>query len=456
MVNAAVTQLTQGPAGPAAGAAADQNAPSPKAFGVFGDLLNTCLEDRPAAKADGQTAENSVPTDLCALLFAPPVLAGTPTTAPATQPTPAGDQGPGGQVAAADDLPIQTGLGSQMRLVPLVVEDASQAVAGPRAARVDPPAPAVAQGETSVEMPAGAQSAPTPATDGAPWTRPVVLQPATTAAAPLAGEPVVTVSGGNGSSAKPAERPGSRPSRDARVPRTEPNDEQAATKVTLVQSLPAKPTDWGRAPQVAEVTAYAQDQPADNAKPSAQPDDSPDAAPALARAETTSRPAEIVPARSTQAAKPDAELNQRVIDQVVRAVSLHRFQDRTDLVVKLNPPELGSLSVRIVQDAQGMTSQIQATSENVRSLLQAHLPLLVDALSDAGVRLNSVTVTSNASFTALTHDSTQGSAQRQYETPQRHSGQAQDAVGAIDAVGAADFIDSPASLLRSAGYSWLA
>jgi len=126
------------------------------------------------------------------------------------------------------------------------------------------------------------------------------------------------------------------------------------------------------------------------------------------------------------------------------------------MVVKLHPPELGSLSVRVMQDAQGLTSQIQATSENVRSLLQAHLPLLVDALSNVGVRLNSVTVTSDASFNALMHDSAQESAQQQYETPRHILRQAQDAAGAFGAAGVPESFDSPASLLGSVGYSWLA
>ena len=129
------------------------------------------------------------------------------------------------------------------------------------------------------------------------------------------------------------------------------------------------------------------------------------------------------------------------------------------MLVKLHPPELGSLSVRVTHGSQGLTSEIQATSENVRSLLQAHLPLLVDALSDAGVRLSSVTVTSDSSFNALMHDSAQGSGRQQYDAPGHTLRQSEGVTGALDMGGVPDVADAAAAaalLTQSMGYSWLA
>jgi len=94
----------------------------------------------------------------------------------------------------------------------------------------------------------------------------------------------------------------------------------------------------------------------------------------------------------------DVPLHRQVIEQVVKEVRLHRLPERSDLVVRLNPPELGTLRVRITQDANGVYSQIQASNEQVKNLLQAHLPMLTSALADAGLRIDSVSVTSDAAF----------------------------------------------------------
>lgn len=94
----------------------------------------------------------------------------------------------------------------------------------------------------------------------------------------------------------------------------------------------------------------------------------------------------------------DVPLHRQVIEQVVKEVRLHRLPERSDLVVRLNPPELGTLRVHITQDANGVYSQIQANNEQVKNLLQAHLPMLTSALADAGLRIDSVSVTSDAAF----------------------------------------------------------
>ena len=100
-----------------------------------------------------------------------------------------------------------------------------------------------------------------------------------------------------------------------------------------------------------------------------------------------------------------------IIDSVVREVKLHKSLGKDDLVVKLNPPELGSLSVRITQDASGLSSQISAGNDTVRGLLQAHLPTLMDAFSGAGVKMQSVSITFDSSFGALAQDTAQGNMQ---------------------------------------------
>lgn len=148
----------------------------------------------------------------------------------------------------------------------------------------------------------------------------------------------------------------------------------------------------------------------------------------------------------------DTPLHQRVIDQVVRDIRLHRIGDHSDIVVRLTPPELGTLRVHISQDAQGMTSQIQASTEQVRGLLQAHLPMLVDALSGAGVSMGAVSVTADGSFSSLMQGQAHGG---DYGQPGDHRQGARGFGGSsgTQVTGAALSADAVAG---AAGHSWLA
>ncbi len=151
---------------------------------------------------------------------------------------------------------------------------------------------------------------------------------------------------------------------------------------------------------------------------------------------------------------PQVDLSRRVIDQVVRQVTLHRLPERSDLVVRLNPPELGTLRLHIVQDAQGVASQIQATSEQTRGLLQAHLPMLQEALSNAGVRMDSVTVTSDAPFSSLAQNAPQDGAYQQQDAHQQRSGYGREPGGFTAGMPSAATVSTART--DSAGYSWLA
>ncbi|MGQ9454276.1 MAG: flagellar hook-length control protein FliK [Armatimonadota bacterium] len=93
-----------------------------------------------------------------------------------------------------------------------------------------------------------------------------------------------------------------------------------------------------------------------------------------------------------------ADFSVRLINQVVRAVALRRSEDRTEIIIRLHPPELGSVAVRVVRDTQGLSSHINTSTEEVCNLFQSHLPLLKNALLEAGVNLNSVTVSHDSSL----------------------------------------------------------
>ncbi|MHB9037030.1 MAG: flagellar hook-length control protein FliK [Armatimonadota bacterium] len=151
--------------------------------------------------------------------------------------------------------------------------------------------------------------------------------------------------------------------------------------------------------------------------------------------------------------KIEQPVHQQVIDQIVREVRMIKLPQRTDLVVQLTPPELGTLRVRISQAEQGMTAQIQTSGEQVKGLLQANLPALNQALSDAGLKMDSVSVTSSSSFGSLMQDTTHGSAQQQ-QSGRRNTNSGYQAVSGVQTmVGMSGGISGAGD---SQGYSWLA
>jgi len=175
---------------------------------------------------------------------------------------------------------------------------------------------------------------------------------------------------------------------------------------------------------------------------------------AVALGERTSVPTDAQPTvEAGSQADRQADLPHRVIDQVVREAVLRRLPDRNDLVVRLNPPELGAVRLRIVQDAQGITSHIQASTEQVRGLLQAHVPMLVDALADAGVRLGAVSVTSDSSFPAFEQGWAEGGQHQKHGGHSNNAGNTHSGLGA-DAAQAAILTVSAGE--TGVSYSWLA
>ena len=155
--------------------------------------------------------------------------------------------------------------------------------------------------------------------------------------------------------------------------------------------------------------------------------------------------------RQTEQA-PRTEQHTRVIEQIVREVHLNQSEGRRDIVVRLNPPELGTLRLQISQDVAGMTSHIQATTEQVRGLLQAHVPALIEALSNVGVRVNAVSVSSGPMFGAFAQDAQAGNAYGRQEQSRRGAANRQ-TTGGVEA--STLFAAQQAQQYR-AGYSWLA
>lgn len=106
-----------------------------------------------------------------------------------------------------------------------------------------------------------------------------------------------------------------------------------------------------------------------------------------------------------------SETHVRIIDQVVQQVRLQQSDGAADLTIRLNPPDLGQLQLRVTRDASGVFTHIEASNNRVQGLLEAHMPLLMDSLTQAGVRMDSVSVSTSTAFGAFGQDARQNKAQ---------------------------------------------
>lgn len=156
---------------------------------------------------------------------------------------------------------------------------------------------------------------------------------------------------------------------------------------------------------------------------------------------------------------PNTEMHTRIIEQLVSEVKLRQVQGQNDLMVKLNPGELGTIRLRITQGDGGLTSQIQASSDHVRNMLQAHLPAITEALSGAGLKVQQVTVSAETAFNSFMQDNNASGTAYQQQNRSRHNSRGQQFGGSQDMVINPAILNAAAGsygINGSAGYSWLA
>ena len=159
--------------------------------------------------------------------------------------------------------------------------------------------------------------------------------------------------------------------------------------------------------------------------------------------------AQVAPASQTQ------DLPTRVIDQVVREVKLSRIDGRSNVVVRLNPPDLGSMRLQITQDATGITTHIQTANSQVRGLLEAHMPQLMDSLAKAGVQVDAVQVSVGTSFSTFAGSPQQQNAQANADQArQQYTPASNGRASVMGTIADASYPTWGGS--EQAGFSWLA
>jgi flagellar hook-length control protein FliK len=88
-----------------------------------------------------------------------------------------------------------------------------------------------------------------------------------------------------------------------------------------------------------------------------------------------------------------ADRAEKVAGQIVRSARLMTSRGVSEIRLRLEPPTLGEVSLRIVsQDGNAVKLEIVARYAETRSLLESGLPALQEALQKEGVELVHVTV----------------------------------------------------------------
>jgi len=85
-----------------------------------------------------------------------------------------------------------------------------------------------------------------------------------------------------------------------------------------------------------------------------------------------------------------------LVGQVVKVVRMLTNEQRTEMRVRMWPPNLGELNVRLVHEGDILRVQLAAETGAARDLLDARLPQLRHALAEVGGRANDVSVTVTA------------------------------------------------------------
>lgn len=138
----------------------------------------------------------------------------------------------------------------------------------------------------------------------------------------------------------------------------------------------APPTRQGVRPEPTPIQPKA---PAPKAAPTSTSDSIPAAAP-LPQAPTPLGATANVQARV-------ASIDTQVVDQVTTAIRFQATPDMQQITVRLNPAELGRVTIDIRSDAEGIRGVVQV--ENTRTLadLQREAPQLIERLQEAGIRV---------------------------------------------------------------------
>jgi flagellar hook-length control protein FliK len=83
---------------------------------------------------------------------------------------------------------------------------------------------------------------------------------------------------------------------------------------------------------------------------------------------------------------------QNIADQIAESVYASMRRGDNNIVVRLNPPELGSVVVRFQQQSDQITGLLEVTRDQTRNEIEQALPQILRTLQDSGVQIKRLEV----------------------------------------------------------------
>jgi flagellar hook-length control protein FliK len=90
---------------------------------------------------------------------------------------------------------------------------------------------------------------------------------------------------------------------------------------------------------------------------------------------------------SRQELAANSQLREAVFQQVVHAGRLAKSRGRDTVVLRLTPPQLGEVTLRLVHGPEGVTARFVAGLPEARGIIEGNLPRLEQALAGQGLQL---------------------------------------------------------------------
>ncbi|MBR3604988.1 MAG: flagellar hook-length control protein FliK, partial [Candidatus Gastranaerophilales bacterium] len=104
-----------------------------------------------------------------------------------------------------------------------------------------------------------------------------------------------------------------------------------------------------------------------------------------------------------------------VLNQVTNKITQLKDGVTQKLTMVLRPNDLGRLSIELISNQNGLTTQIMAQNENVRAYIEKNIDSLRQQLSEAGVNVNSIQIKTAGSEGSTNYEGNQNFTKEQQE-----------------------------------------
>jgi flagellar hook-length control protein FliK len=119
--------------------------------------------------------------------------------------------------------------------------------------------------------------------------------------------------------------------------------------------------------------------------------------------------------KSTQVLNLNTPSMEDVLNQVTNKITQLKDGATQKLTMVLRPNDLGRLSIELISNQNGLTTQIMAQNENVRAYIEKNIDSLRQQLSEAGVNVNSIQIKTAGSEGSTNYEGNQNFTKEQQE-----------------------------------------